>query len=421
MHRNVLLITIALLVGVFLGFQLRDYTMPEGAAGHAGMRRPGGDGRIDAGRTDGWRLKGEVGSPPGRAGDDSAPKDLEAVVAELTNTSGANRKFADMEPLIRQWAKMDPKGAYLHYKTFPEGEMKMGAMGVIASELAAKDPQFLATELANMPASRSRRGLIQELAQAWGQADVQRAYAWAQGLTEDPGRHDALAIICAQWAREDPRQAAAKIDGVADRDFKTSLIATVAEQWGAQDPAAAVRWASALPESEKSLAVASLIEAWAHTDPPGAASYVTQLPAGEMQNRSAMAVVASWAAQDPGATAAWVLQFPDDTLRENGIRETVKDWISVNADDALGWTEKLPDGANKDIALASFADNAAYWSPERAAAVVGAIRDPKRREDATENTLRSWVEIDPASAKRWLAASDVPDQLRTRLQALFQN
>jgi len=79
----------------------------------------------------------------------------------------------------------------------------------------------------------------------------------------------------------------------------------------------------------------------------------------------------------------------------------------------------LPEGATRDIALKSFAEGIAYWSPDKAAAIIGLIGDPQKREQAMEITMRDWSEIDPGSARNWLASLNANEELKVRLQSFL--
>lgn len=133
-----------------------------------------------------------------------------------------------------------------------------------------------------------------------------------------------------------------------------------------------------------------------------------------------MSVVSSWASQSPDQTAAWVLQFPEGDMREQGIREVVNIWVMNDSKGAQDWARGLAAGATRDVALKSFAEGIAYWSPDKAAAIVGLIDDPQKREQSMEVTMRFWAEIDPRSARNWVMTLDVADGLKTRLQSLLQ-
>jgi len=165
------------------------------------------------------------------------------------------------------------------------------------------------------------------------------------------------------------------------------------------------------------LAVPSLIGAWARCDPSAAGTFVAQMPQDETQKQAALSVVSNWANRDPGQTAAWVLQFPEGAIREQGIREVVNGWARMDSEAAQTWARQLPKGDTRDAALKDYVESIAYWAPGKAAGTIELINDATKREEAVAITLRSWAEMDPASARTWIAGLTMSDEVKARLQS----
>jgi hypothetical protein len=340
-------------------------------------------------------------------------KELDRV-GDIGNIHERSARFCD---LMRRWSELDARGAFEYLNVLAEGEMKTEAMAAVAKTLAFSDPQYLAARVMQMPSNRSRRDIIQELTKSWSESDLHAALEWAEKLPHDLSRKDALAIIREQWASEKPEEASSQISQIPAGDSRNSLITAIAAQWGLSDPKKALEWAATLPVSEKNLATSNLIGAWAQKDPLKAGGYVAQLPAGELQNQAAMSVISSWSAKSPADSAAWVLQFPEGMLQEQGLHEVMNAWTTRDSESARTWAQKLPPGPTRDFALKSYVESTAYWSPDKAAGMVGMINDQGRREETMEITMRLWSEVDPDSARTWLAKLNVPDNLRDRLQS----
>jgi hypothetical protein len=356
-------------------------------------------------------------SPPGAT--DISIDDIRAALEHLKDISDLNKRSSMRNALLRRWAELDGRGAFEYVVSLDEGEIKVQAMATVTGVLVRSDSQFLAEKALSLPNSRSSRELVQTLANNWSQTDAQSALAWAEQLPEGLGKRDALAIIRFQLGQQDPEEVATQINQLPAGDARNTLISNLATQWGTRDPAKAIEWANGLPEAEKTLAMSQLLSAWANQNPLEAGKFVARLPSGEMQSRAAMSVVSSWANQSPDQTAAWVLQFPEGDLREQGIREVVNIWTMNDSEGARDWAKGLAEGATRDAALKSFAESIAYWSPDKAAAVVGLIDDPQKREQSMEVTMRFWAEMDPASARKWLASLNVNEELKVQLQSFL--
>jgi hypothetical protein len=344
--------------------------------------------------------------------------EIQTALDSLKNIADSYARSKALAAIVRRWAQLDETGAFGYTTSLAEGEMKAQAMAAVASILARTDLQFIAAQAASMPNTRSSRECIKELANTWSETDPHAALGWAQGLPEGPGKQDALFAICSRLGNQDPQDASAQISQLPAGDSKDFLINHLAAQWGANDPKKAAEWANTLPPAEKALAMSNLAGAWAQRDPIAAGNLVVKLPQGEAQNQAALAVALSWASQNPAAAAAWVLQFPEATQAQ-GIREVVNTWASMDSGQALDWVKALPEGTTRDAALKSYVESIAYWTPDKAAEITGLINDQTTRNESLDITMRSWSETDPATARNWLAKSNVPEESKARLQALL--
>lgn len=343
--------------------------------------------------------------------------DIPLALDGLKNVTDLRERSSILTQILRRWAELEPRAAFDYLNALGEGEIKAQAMTEVARIVARSDPEYLADKAATMPANRARRELVQELTKGWAETDVRAALAWAEQLPEDLSKKDALAIVRFQWATQNPAEASAKLDGLPPGDSRNSFITAIAEQWGSRDPKAAVEWTATLSETEKALAMSNLIGAWAKHDPLAAGKFVAQLPPDETQKQAAMSVISNWANRDPGQAAAWVLQFPEGATREQGLREVVIAWTRMDSEAAREWARQLPTGDTRDAALKDFVESIAFWSPNKAAETVGLIDDPTKRQESMQIMLRSWSEMDPASARNWLAGLNMPEEFKARLRS----
>jgi len=88
-----------------------------------------------------------------------------------------------------------------------------------------------------------------------------------------------------------------------------------------------------------------------------------------------------------------------------------------SAEAAQTWARQLPKGDTRDAALKDYVESIAYWAPGKAAGTIELINDATKREEAVAITLRSWAEMDPASARTWIAGLTMSDEVKARLQS----
>lgn len=350
---------------------------------------------------------------------DFSVSEIVTALESLKDISDISQRTSQFDILLRRWMERDERGAFAYLSTLDEGKMKAHGMALALEILVRSDPQFLAQKTLSMPGSRSRGELIRGLAAIWSQTDVPGALAWASQLSDGVDKNDALLIIRSRWASQDPESASAQISQLPENSSTAGLITTTAARWGSSNPARALEWANTLSKTEKTLAISSSVGAWAQSDPMAAGIYVAQLPPGETQNEAVKSVISNWAGQDPAQTAVWVLQFPAGELQNQGIRQVVSAWNSTDPEEVQDWAVNLPDGPVRDTVLKSFSESNASWTPDKAAGIVGLIRDPLTQEQSTEDIMRSWSKTDPNSARNWLAGLNLPEQSKIRLRSLL--
>jgi hypothetical protein len=363
-------------------------------------------------------FNGPINSPQLGAADFSVSEILTAL-GRLKDISDIRQRTSQFGMLLRRWMERDERGAFAYVSALDEGKTKMQGMALVTEVLARSDPQFLAQKTLSMPGGRSRGELIRGLAGIWSQTDVPGALKWAEQLSEGVEKNDALLIIRSQWASQDPEAASAQISQLPKNSSTAGLVTTAAARWGSSNPTKALEWADTLPKTEKTLAISSSVGAWAQRDPMAAGIYAAQLPPGETQNEAVKSVISSWADQDPAQTAEWVLQFPAGDLQNQGIRQVVSAWNTIDPEEVQDWAMNLPGGPVRDTVLKSFSESNASWTPDKAAGVVGLIRDPLTQEQSTEDIMRSWSKTDPNSARTWLAGLNAPEQSKIRLRSLL--
>ncbi len=410
--KRVLHFILPLALGILIGFYIRGFkSLPNSpiSSGQAG-RNPAPAG------TSATLEKSKASPAPEMAG--FSVREIRAALEHLKDISDLKERESQFDELLRRWLKADAQGAFAFANGLEEGEMKQKAMTLMAEVVGQSDPQFLAQQTLTMPASRSREELIRRLAEVWSRTDVAAALAWVGQLSDGVDKNDALFTIRSQWAAQDPANASAQISQLPENSSTTGLIATVAKSWGAADLPKALEWANTLPETEKTLAMSTLAGIWTARDPQAAGNFVAQLPPGEAQNEAVKAVVSTWAEQNPAQTAAWVLQFPTGALQDQAIREIVSAWNTADPEGARNWAVQLPDSPARDTALMSLAASIAYWTPDRAATIVGLINDPSERESSIETIMRSWSEIDSKSAFNWFSGLNLNDDASTRIRSL---
>ena len=127
-----------------------------------------------------------------------------------------------------------------------------------------------------------------------------------------------------------------------------------------------------------------------------------------------LAALDRWATQDPQQAFRWAAKCPDRTLQDQGIARVLNVYAEVSPVAAGVAVDQLPPDPVRESAIGSYAQTACLWNPEAATQMAFKTADLEAREQRVESCFRLWLAWDPNSAKRWLAATDFPEETRQR-------
>ena len=72
---------------------------------------------------------------------------------------------------------------------------------------------------------------------------------------------------------------------------------------------------------------------------------------------------------------------------------------------------------SRDAAVGALISRIASVDPEAAVRWAVTINDTALRETETQEAVQTWFEVDPASARAWLANSNLDDEIKRRFLA----
>ncbi len=204
---------------------------------------------------------------------------------ELDNLSGQTDTSAaeSRQLLVRRWADQNPAAA--------------------AAWLAHESPLNSA--------------LLQQVAIAWAGHDLPAAVEWVRNLPVGAEQQATTLALAYEAARTEPITALELARTLPATDERDQLLMHAVSQWAVTDSVAATGWAGKVSEPQlRENLLAAVAVAVAKRDGRTAATLAaTALPAGDLQNRTAVAIAQRWEQSEPSAAAAWVSQFPDGPAR----------------------------------------------------------------------------------------------------------
>ena len=310
------------------------------------------------------------------------------------------------EAVLKQWSEMAPSDAFAHIAALPENRIKLETIRAAANKLANQNCEEAAKALQRMGPGRSRNDAVDVIAGVWARKDIKEALKWANTLPAGFARETALNTIHFVWVHSDPVSAVDHVKELPAGDIKNALLTNIAGEWAASDPQAALRWANSLGDGpEKDLVIANIAEAWADSDPLAAAGFAFKL-SGDLKQNAVTGVISRWATQNPEAALNWAVKAGDHAIQSRAFPEVLNLWASVDASKAGEWVEKLLPGSTRETAIQSYVEAVVTWEPSQALRLAQMLKDESVRFEQVKKCLERWMELDGASAQKWIAEND---------------
>ena len=127
-------------------------------------------------------------------------------------------------------------------------------------------------------------------------------------------------------------------------------------------------------------------------------------------------MASGWARQDAPAATRWAIALGDDAARPDAVDAALSYWVLADAPAAVSYVRTLKGGDARDDGLDALSSLLGTTQPDLAVALAADIENPHLRNNALADAYAAWQARDPAAARRWLDAVDLPASARRRLQ-----
>lgn len=362
-----------------------------------------------------------------------------------------------IQRVVMNTARTNPHLALEWAREWLQGSILDSALAGIVLYLAKEDLEASMAVTVEIRAVPNRLAAILAVSRVYGNRDSQAALRWARALPGDGDRAYAIAAVLAAMAGSEPGSAGeiyqqtvggmqkaftAKVlaehaqSGMAWEDIYEGMTPEAARQalmslpdpnlqyfqstafqigssLAAGDPAAALAWASSLPEQQGgSAALAGVLGTWAAKDPGAAwnAFQSLQNPSPEVATR----FFESWASVDPSRASGAVGWLPSGSVRTAAIDAVVAGWSESGASTGQlsRWVETLTETADLNRARAAVAAAIALQNPLGALQHVRSISDPNQQSAAFSEIFPSLADTHPKAAMQAVASLPLPDVQR---------
>lgn len=304
--------------------------------------------------------------------------------------------------LVRATAKQSPLAAREMLAALPAGTTRVKLAAEIVSMQAKLDFQGAVDAVLAEPDSGLRNYLFERVStQLLAQGDekflqLMREHGIAAGLgSVDEYRMDGEGM---SW------------HGSAGGKTRQS-VESAASKLALQDPARALAYLGVLsPESWSGMQ--NIAAQWAKKDAPAALTWVTGLPPGEFREIVQKRMIESWAQDSPVEAAEFISQDPSASGDRGLVLALVNRWAATDSEAALRWSL----GASLE-ALPAALGAIARFSPQQAAAEIGALATPERRQEGIGEIAGHWRKSDAGATVEWLDSLPAEDNVLLPIHA----
>ena len=375
-----------------------------------------------------------------------------AAAWDFATENASDKTYPDImasHEILRQWVHTDPEAALEAAASAPSKYSRQQLLSTTLGAWVAADCDTASRFIMNSSDPDVLSGGLVALAKR-PESDRQTLFETFLERVPVLGqyRYD-MSNLLESWAAENPREAAAAFAELPDSYMgggNTHYVANIASRWFTEtdDKTDPLRWALSLEEKNaRNTAINSIFADWINTDPAAAAA------AAQSHNTGIAEVGKSWSKNDPQAAIRWASSLQDAGQRKDAMNNIlseiaktnpqqatallasqglsgdatavgniVNNWVLNDANAASNWVKALPRGEARDRAMANMATNFAFNKNEPTAGIAWAltIDNPEARMSEVERIVINWHFKEPQTAKAWVEASNLPEDIKKRLR-----
>ena len=407
--------------------------------------------------------------------------DPEVALAKYLAQPGNQQHQIQMHSALQSLAQQDPDKALAYVDRISDDSIRQSMGFVVASTLAASDPQGALAWVRENDKSVGQStltGIIGQIAQQ----DPQLAMTEAQSIQDSAGRERAIGMVVMVVSQNDPPNAAKMLGLMGDSNTRRSLVSQLGQQWAATDFESAVQWVSSLSTGDQQRALQGMgqllarsnvdraielldqfptsgprnlkiqitqnlaqqrsveaaqafiskykgteeyprlqmtvISNIANSDPDRAMQMAESIPQENLRDQLYATIVARKANEDPQQALQWMESISNSAQRQQAISQIVMTWHSKSPSQASSWVSSLPRGATRDDAIVAMTIARAGQGQD-ARQLIDTIDDTAKRKRATLGLIQSLMYTDTLEAERLLNELELTDTERLQYQQML--
>jgi len=324
----------------------------------------------------------------------------------LLNLPDGHAFRSAMEPLGREWAKVDPAGA-LNFAKDRSGELASLLATHALSEWSQQNLADAAGWLSGVD-DRTRRRLGPAFAEAWARQDAAGAVAWCEEHLAGSTLVQSIAGAMRGLADKNITAAAAIVADMNPSSARAEAALEVARKWfpglasGQVAPSESIAWLRRLDADSLGRVMDRITWVWATSDAPSMATFL------ETANHERIPVYAyrvtgqELARKDPKEALQWASRLPGNTALVAGSA-AFGEWQASQPQAAMQWWSRLPEA-----------------DPRRQSYFESAIQNLAYHPQASER-FTAMEPAQRAAARNVIQSMKLPDDRRAQLLQVLQS
>lgn len=423
MIKKALLPLACLLLGIALGYDLRDVSVSdkkEVARGRSGQdkRSVGGQTLTTDKNGVGIEISADISlsdlmkevleGPDTRLALKAVEKlSVQQIKSALALVAGMPKSY-DRDRLRGQlyavWSASDLTAAWKAALADPLNDENGDLACAAAKALTKSQPVGVINLVMDMQPGRRRTAVMNSIITEWGLIDLPAAIAYTNAHPELPIE---LLNFCGGLTRlsiKDPLTAANLAVSLKDIMSRSYILSGVMEAWVKHDSVAAFNWAQRLTNTElREDVMAQAVCAWADSDPKSALDYAQRLADGDSRIKSFSGAWSRWLKTSPTAAMNYLRTTQDKQLL-GSVQYSMTIYVgTLGSQEQQTFLSQLPEGEVKQGMYGKIAFSKTLAGQyNEALQAFNRMTDSEARDRQLTQFAQKWAKTDFPTATRWI-------------------
>jgi hypothetical protein len=291
-----------------------------------------------------------------------------------------------LREISTEWGTRDARKFFDFALQFLAGRERNICLSQVIQTVAQNNDFRSAEVMLNaMPVSTERASALEQLANTYGRADVDKALSWSATLPNSGERSRALRLLAPYIARKDNGfdELARILPAISERSTRDAFVIEAARLLRIEDQSVALRWLAQLPVKEQEIALITLVRELPIDKIDPIVERGFQMSDPTFRRQSVSAVTERIAKHDFDSASSWVLSVPED-VRQAGFVSLVRTYNEIDAHKLAAWVTSLPGGEDRDNLVRYMALEISQTDKKSALAWADAIEDEAIRRSIKE-------------------------------------